>query len=224
MRSMTSSCVFTIGWWSVTSRLIDRWVKSMLRLARREIMADEITTVPEGGKLKMIDPTRTILTIYNKRVQKSCNKKMEQTFLLSIWKCFLLSSLLQDSFFPVWQEEWSYFRSLHPSSHLQVCGFGVFTLSLHFSMCVQSSAVPSASPPHSPLSSISLLLLLLPLSFIACHTDPSLCSVCAFVVCSSPQRKCLAVHCMYVFSKRCHLGFLDMWTEDFPGAPAHQPP
>ena len=59
--SATSSGLFTIGWWSVTSQLIDRWVKSMLRLARREIMADEITTVPNGGKWNMIDPTRTIL-------------------------------------------------------------------------------------------------------------------------------------------------------------------
>lgn len=34
-RSMTSSGLFAIGWWSVTSWLIDRWVKSMLRLARK---------------------------------------------------------------------------------------------------------------------------------------------------------------------------------------------
>ncbi len=32
----------------------------MPRLARREITADEITTVPEGGKLKMIDGTKSI--------------------------------------------------------------------------------------------------------------------------------------------------------------------
>lgn len=48
-RLMTSYGLLAIGWWSVTSRLIDRWVKSMLCLARREITADEITTVPEGG-------------------------------------------------------------------------------------------------------------------------------------------------------------------------------
>lgn len=60
---MTSSGLFAIGWRSVTSWLIDRWVKSMLRLARREIMADKITTVPEGRQLKMIDPTGAILGI-----------------------------------------------------------------------------------------------------------------------------------------------------------------
>lgn len=58
---MTSSGRFTIGWRSVGSLLIERWVKSMLRLAHREIITEKIITVPEGGKLKMIGTTRSLL-------------------------------------------------------------------------------------------------------------------------------------------------------------------
>lgn len=46
-RPHLASCA--IGWWSVTSRLIERWLKSILCLAHREIMADKITTVLQEG-------------------------------------------------------------------------------------------------------------------------------------------------------------------------------
>ena len=98
-RSMTSSGLFAIGWWSVTSRLIDRWVKSMLRLARREIMADEITTVPDGRQLKMIDPTGAILGIWETTHEIFLFKyvfstRWRKTFKWSIFCCV----------FPVWWE------------------------------------------------------------------------------------------------------------------------
>lgn len=50
-RLMTSSGSFTIAW-SVTTWVTDRWLKLMLRLARREIMSDNISTVLRRKKIK----------------------------------------------------------------------------------------------------------------------------------------------------------------------------
>lgn len=168
-RSVTSSGLFAIGWWSVTSRLIDRWVKSMLLLARREIMADEITTVPEGGKWKMIEPTRTTSEIWQKSFQVFEIKKQRRRFSYQLKNVFSNLPPAGKSFHQsippllfVWQKAWSLFASLHSSALHPFVSLWLhaFTPSLYFSVFDQSSpplfAPPLCSPQSPPAASVNL--------------------------------------------------------------------